>query len=122
MNKTNSLKISGKSIDVNFSVNYFFKYFLDATGIDLLSEKPINIEESDTTKVFDYLSGLIYAGNKAKHSVEKTEGALTKEEATDMVYCLTPVDAIVLLTECMKILNPDEKNVPSQAARKKKAS
>jgi hypothetical protein len=119
MNKTNTLKISGRSIEVNFSVNYFFKYFLEATGIDLLDEKPINVEESNTSKIFDYLSGLIYAGNKAKHSLEKTEGALTKEEATDMVFCLTPVDAITLLGECMSILNPDEKNVPPQAARRK---
>jgi hypothetical protein len=117
--KEKNLIISGKSISVNFSVNYFFKYFVKETGIDLLSENPINVEENDTTKVFDYLAMLIYAGNKAKHSLDKTEGALSKEDATDIVYSMTPVDALLLLGECTKLLGGDEKNVKAQAAKKK---
>jgi hypothetical protein len=118
MNKTNILNISGKTIRVNFSVNYFFKYFFETTGIDLLGEKSIDVEESNTIKVFEQLSALVYAGNKAQHSLDKTDGALSIEEANDLVYSLTPVDAIILLGECVKIINGDEKNVPPQAAKK----
>lgn len=118
MNKTNILNISGKTIRVNFSVNYFFKYFFETTGIDLLGEKAIDIEESNTIKVFEQLSALVYAGNKAQHSLDKQDGALSLEQASDLVYSLTPVDAIILLGECVKIINGDEKNVPPQAAKK----
>lgn len=121
MNKSNSLIISGRTIRVNFSVNYFFKYFLEATGIDLLNETSA-IEESNTIKVFDHLSGLVYAGNRAQHSLDKTDGALSFDDAKDLVYSMTPVDAVVLLSECVNTLNGGEKNAQPQAAKKKKAS
>lgn len=118
--KEKTLLIADREIPVNFSINYFFKFFRDKTGVDLLSNQKINLDESDTIAVFDYLSSLVFAGNNAYSKLHKTS-ALSNEEASDLVYTMTPEDALKLLVDTTQVLKgDDEKNATPQAAKKKR--
>lgn len=122
MNKTNKekdLNISGRIVPVNFGINYFYKYFLEATGIDLIAQGLIDV---NTVKVFDYTAGFIYAGHKAHCSLKKTECNISSEDAMDMIYSMSEKDATEMLTECLALMagkTVDElKNGTTQAAKR----
>lgn len=121
MNKTNKeaiLNVSGKTIHVNFGVNYFYKYFLEATGVDLIASGLI---DTQSVKIFDYLAGFLYAGNKAHCSLTDQRFDLSKEKVEKMVYSMDEKGATELLTECLATMagtTVDElKNGTTQAAK-----
>lgn len=119
-NKEKELIIADKEVPVNFEINYFFKFFRDKTGVDLLSNSKLNIDDSDTIAVFDYLSSLLFAGNNAYQKLHKKEDPLSSDEVQDLIYTMTPVDALTLLQECSTVLRgDDEKNATPQAAKRK---
>jgi hypothetical protein len=118
-NKEKTLIVADKEIPVNFEINYFFKFFKDKTGIDLLRGK-IDIDDTDTISVFEWLSLLIYAGNNAYQKLHKTGDPLTADDAQDLVFTLTPAAGLELLMETIStIKGDDEKNATPQATKKK---
>lgn len=119
-NKEKTLIVAGKQIPVNFEINYFFKYFKEASGVDLLKGK-LDIDETDTIAVLEWLTSLIYAGNNAYQKLHKKKNPLTADEAQDLVFTLTPVEGLSLLMDGVKLIGSedDEKNATPQVVKKK---
>jgi hypothetical protein len=121
-NKVKTLSLNGKDVVVNFGINYFYRYFLEATGVDLIANGLVDI---GTVKVFDYLAAFIYAGHKAECSFNRQKCELPFEDCQHEVLSMSEVEATKLLTECFTLLSgkteDEEKNVKAQAGRKVKA-
>lgn len=125
--------VAGREYPVNFGINYYYKFFLEATGIDLIEKGILSLNEA-SIKSFDYTAGFLYAGHKAHCKMVKKDCTLTYEDALDIVMCLSEPEASALFLECFALnvgmtveefkkvidkANKEAKNPKAQAARKK---
>lgn len=116
-NKVKTLQVRDKNVVVNFGVNYFYKYFLEATGVDLIADGLVNL---GSVKIFDYLAAFIYSGYRAECSLKGEKKIEIKfEDFQHEVLSMSEQGASDLLTECFSLLagkaEDDEKNVQAQA-------
>lgn len=117
--KQKTLIIAGQHYAVNFGVNYFYRYFLEATGVDLIQNGLIDLK---SIKIFDYLAGFLYAGCKAECSMKDVECTIAYKDADRIVMSITEQQASDLFIECAALMNgmesEDLKNATAQAAKK----
>jgi hypothetical protein len=118
MAKTNNtITIEGKECVMNFTCNYFLRYFQEATGVDLIAGDELSVA---SVKIYDYLSGFIYAGHKAECSLNKKPCEITKEDAEHYVMSMSTEEAVKMMTDLGVVQTISEKNGNSQAGKKKK--
>lgn len=99
------LSVAGQEVTCNFGINYFYKHFNDATGVDMLVDGLKGIE---TTKMFDLIPAIYYAGYRAECSLKKEEPKVTKEEFDHHVLSADEAIAAKLVTDYINTINPPE--------------
>lgn len=100
------LLIAEQEVTCNFGVNYFYKHFNEATGIDMLVDGLKGIE---STKIFDLVPAIYYAGYRAECSVSKQAASLTKDQFEHYVLSGNEATATKMLTEYLTCVTPAEK-------------
>lgn len=117
MNKQLTISIGGDDITLNLGVNYFYKYFKEATGIDLIKEGIVDIQ---SVKIFDYTIGFIYAGYAAECKMNALPIVHKPETVEDWVMRMNDTEATEILLKCSAAMSGktvDEiKNAETQAA------
>lgn len=106
------LSIAGQEVTCNFGINYFYKHFNEATGVDMLVEGLAGI---GSTKMFDLIPGIYYAGYRAECSLTKSEPKLTKEDFDFHVLSADETVAAKMINDYVNTINPpDEKKAEAQ--------
>lgn len=85
--------INGSEAPVNFGVNWFYKFYNEASGKDLLTG--FNIE--GPSQVLDLCINLYFAGYMAASKVDKFAPVLKKQDFEDYVMGLTMAEATDLM-------------------------
>jgi hypothetical protein len=112
-----TVSIGELKLSLNLSVNWFYKYFLEITGIDLLANP--RLEDATGVKSFEYAAAFVAAGYRAQCKMDKTEVKHTKEEIEDMIMSLDPVEAVGIVLQLTSEMGGKEKN--AEAPKKKGA-
>lgn len=105
--KKTQVTISGKQITLNLGVNYFYKFFLEATGIDLIKEGLVEVQ---SVRIFDYVAGFIYAGAKAESMLTKQPFELTFDAVSHEVMSMNEKEASELLMTCALLMSGEKKD------------
>lgn len=98
-----TLSIEGQEAVCNFGVNYFYKHFNEATGIDMLVEGLKGIE---TTKMFDLVPAIYFSGYRAECSIKKQEVKIKKEDFEHYVLSADEATAAKMVTDYIQTINP----------------
>jgi hypothetical protein len=94
----NTKIIIGKNqFSLNLSVNWFYKYFLEITGIDLLANP--RLEDATGVKAFEYAAAFVAAGYQAQCKMDKTEVKFSKDQIEDMIMSLDPASAVGIVLQ-----------------------
>ena len=99
-NKVKTLTLAGKKYKLNVGIPYFHKFFIEATGVDLIKQGLI---DAASVKSFEYTAGFIYAGVKAEHALHKTSCDLKFEDVQHEVMGMSEDAAGELFTECLAL-------------------
>lgn len=100
------LTINGIDAPVNFGVNWFYKFYNEASGKDLL----VGFNVNGPTEVLELCVNLYYAGYMAASKVDKFTATLKKDDFEDYVMGLTMTQA----TELMKAYTDTVKKSQSE--------
>jgi hypothetical protein len=112
------ITIGEVDFNLNLTVNWFYKYFLEITGIDLLANP--RLEDATGVKAFEYAAAFVAAGYQANCRMNKTEVKHTKEAIEEMIMSLDPVQAVGIVLQLTTEMGGKEKNV--EAPKKKGAA
>lgn len=104
-NKKIKLTINEQEVVCNFGVNYFYKHFKEVSGVDMLVDGLKGIE---TTKMFDIIHDLYYAGYKAQCSSNKEEPKLTHADFEYFVMSADESVASKLITDYLNTIKVPE--------------
>lgn len=88
--KKMTLQLGGQNLVLNYGVNYFYKYFKEGTGMDLLT---FSKTEIDSVSLIEFVAGLIYAGHMAESKISNTNHTLTKQQVDEYVWALSPEES-----------------------------
>jgi hypothetical protein len=99
------LSVAGQEVVCNFGVNYFYKHFYEITGVDMLVDGLKGIE---TTKMFEVVPHIYFAGYKAECSVSKTDSQLNKDDFEHHVLSMDEAGATNLIKDYLNAINPKE--------------
>lgn len=113
MDKKIKLSIAGQDVTCNFGVNYFYKHFNEITGIDMLVE---GLSGMATTKIFEIIPAIYFAGYKAECSIKKEEPKVSKEDFEYHVLSANEEVAIDMFTDYKNVINPKEEEKPGEEA------
>lgn len=105
------LSIAGKDVTCNFGVNYFYKHFNEITGIDLLID---GLKGMASTKIFDIIPAIYFAGYKAECSTKKEEPKLSKEDFEHHVLSANEEVATSMFQDYSNVINPKEEEKPGE--------
>jgi hypothetical protein len=109
-----TLNIGGQEVVCNFGVNYFYKHFKEISGIDMLVDGLKGIE---TTKMFDIIPALYFAGYKAECSINKKDSTVPYEDFQFHVMSTDEAAAAKMITDYLNLLTTvDEKKTELQTA------
>jgi hypothetical protein len=111
------IKIGEVSFNLNLTVNWFYKYFLEITGIDLLATP--RLDDATGVKAFEYAAAFISAGYQAQCKLDKTEVKYSKDVIEDMIMSLDAAKATEIVLQLVSEISPKEKN--AEAPKKKGA-
>lgn len=114
MERKITIQAGGQQYPLNLGINRFYKYFMEATGIDLLAQGLVSVE---SVRVFDYVAGFLYAGHRAECVLNKQPCNLTFDQAREIVLDMTEKEAsdiLVQVTVCY-MGGKEEKNAEPQA-------
>lgn len=116
----NKISIQDVELPINLGVNYFYKYYLEYTGHDLLKTPQLveNPEDLEGLKAFELASNLISAGHRAAASLNRMEPTFSRDDIEHMINSLTGVEAVGLFYKLMSVINADKD--PNGEAPKKK--
>jgi hypothetical protein len=103
------INIGEVEFNLNLTVNWFYKYFLEITGTDLLANP--RLEDATGVKAFEYAAAFVAAGYQAECRMNKTEVKFSKETIEDMIMSLDPVQAVgIVLQLTSEMGGKEEKN------------
>ena len=100
--------MEGQDVVCNFGVNYFYKHFKEISGVDMLVDGLKGIE---TTKMFDIIPALYFAGYKAECSVNKKESKIPYEIFEFHVLSTDEKGAAKMITDYLDLLTTEEKKM-----------
>lgn len=100
------LEISGQTVTCNFGVNYFYKHFNEITKIDMLVDGLKGIE---TTKMFDLIPAIYYAGYKAECSKKDVEPSLKFKDFEKYVLGGDEALAAKMINDYLGIIKTEDK-------------
>ena len=106
-------------MELNLSVNYFYKYFLQITGKDLLLDS--RLEDASGVKAFDYAAAFIAAGHQAWAKVEKKEVRMTYDEVEEKINSMPLSEAGGIVIEMVQMVSRGADPNGKPQARKRKA-
>jgi hypothetical protein len=115
---TPKIKVAGEELTLNLSTNYFYKFFYQITGIDLVAHP--TIPDAEGIKMFDYAAAFIAAGYKANCKIEGQEEKLTKETIEHLINSMELDEAGRIVVELVALMNADTKG--DNDSSKKKAT
>jgi hypothetical protein len=99
------LVVGEQEVTCNFGVNYFYKHFQEASGIDMLVD---GLKGIQTTKIFDVLPAIYFAGYKAECSINMQEVKLTKDQFEHHVLSADESTAGQMLKDYLSAIKPVE--------------
>jgi hypothetical protein len=111
MDKKLSLKIGEKEVVLNFGVNWFFEFYKNDSGHDLVKDPGLDLMDLKSTQLFSYLKSMIWAGYQSECAINKTPLELTKGDVEDFVMSGTENAAVELMwaiTACGSGVTVDE--------------
>lgn len=104
MDKKLTLSVNGQEVTCNFGINYFYKHFHEATGIDMLIE---GLKGIDSTKMFEIVPAIYYAGYRAECSLKREDPKLKKDDFEHHVLSADEATAAKLTTDYLHCINPE---------------
>ena len=115
------ITIGEVKFSLNLSVNWFYKYFLEITGIDLLANP--RLEDATGVKSFEYAAAFVAAGYQPQCRMDKSEVKYSKDQIEEMIMSLDPVQAVGIVLQLTTEMGGSEKNAeaPKRKGALKKA-
>jgi len=100
-----TLEIKGKPYELNFGINYFFEFYKNDSGHDLIKDPAFENIDLQSTQVFNLVQSLIWAGIKAEAALHDREvSEETREKIRKYVMGLDVLQTVELMnkiTECI---------------------
>lgn len=112
------ITVDGLQLELNLSVNYFYRYFLQITGKDLLLDS--RLDDATGVKAFDYAAAFIAAGHQAWAKVEKKDPKITHEQLDDRINSLPLDEAAKIVVEMVQMISGDADPNGKPQVRKRK--
>jgi len=113
--KKMTLNIAGKDYVLNFGVNWFYEFYKQDSGHDLIKDPAFTVVDMQSTELFNVVQSLVFAGIKTEAAIKGTE-PLEKSEVTKYIMCIDVADVTDLLWKiiaCISGVTVDElKAVP----------
>jgi hypothetical protein len=106
--KQKQIKIQDVTLPINLGVNYFYKYFFEMTGVDLIANP--KLEGAEGVKMFEYAAAFIAAGYKAECKITKTDELHTKDDIEHMINSMDLLDASKIVIELVNLMNGGDPN------------
>jgi hypothetical protein len=85
MDKKLSLKIGEKEVSLNFGVNWFFEFYKNDSGHDLVKDPNLELLDLRSIEVFSYLKNMIWAGYQAECKMQKVPTELSREDVENYI-------------------------------------
>lgn len=113
------IQVANHELELNLKANYFYKFFLEITGVDLI-ENPV-ISDAKGIKSFDYAAAFIAAGHLAHSKVSGVEPKLTREQIEHEIGSMEIEKASTIVIELVTMMNGGDPNpqAPKKGAKKK---
>lgn len=80
-----TLSIGGKDYALNFGVNWFYEFYKQDSGHDLIKDPSFTLKDTGSTEVFSVIQSLMWAGYKSECRVNKQPEELLREDIENHV-------------------------------------
>jgi aldehyde:ferredoxin oxidoreductase len=98
-----TLSIGGQEVVCNFGVNYYYLFFNEITGIDMLVE---GLKGIGTTQMFKIIPAIYCAGYMAECRLKKEDPKFTKDDFEHHVLSMDEAGAEKMAIDYSKAINP----------------
>jgi hypothetical protein len=93
MEKKLTISIEGNEVVLNFGVNWFFEFYKNDSGHDLVKDPEMSLLDLGSIDLFKYLQSMVWAGYQANCKITKEPLKLTREQVQDLVMSGSEGDA-----------------------------
>lgn len=118
MNKKLSLTIGEKEVTLNFGANWFFEFYKEDSGHDLVKDPNLQLLDLTSVQLFSYLQSMIWAGYQAECAVSKKELEISRDDVKAHVMDGTEAEASSLAWKIVACANGIAEEELREAARK----
>lgn len=105
------MTIDGKTIPVNFGVNWFYKFYNETSGKDLMTGFAVET----SLQVLEFCVNIYYAGYMAASKMDKFTPEITKEQIEDHVMSLNMAEATKLMNDYTNTVKKSQPEGEEQA-------
>lgn len=121
MNKKTSIEIDGKDVVLNYGANYFYEFFKEDSGQDLIEKPEIDVQSLQSTKLFSFTQSLVWSGYQCECAVNRVDPDFNRQDIKHLVMSKNDTEVVALLYKliaCMSGMSVEEiKNAETQAAK-----
>lgn len=115
------LPIKGKNVVLNFDANFFYEFYKEDSGHDLIANPVFDPETLGSTEIFKLVQSIIWAGYQSECAVKEQATELTKDNIRHFVMSKNETSAMDVLYELISCLSgktvEEIKNVETQAVK-----
>jgi hypothetical protein len=98
-----TITIQGVELELNLKVVYFYKFFQQLTGKDLLVDS--DLSDAKGVKSFDYAAAFIAAGHQAHSKIAGTAPKMTKDAIEFTISSIPMEEAALIVVNMVSLIN-----------------